>query len=458
VQRVNESPVSTFSTDVDTASYANVRRYLRQGYLPPPDAVRVEELLNYFDYDYAAPESATQPFRGTVAVTPSPWAPDHEIIHIGLKGFETPRADLPPLNLVFLVDTSGSMMAPDRLPLAQKTLNILIDQLRPNDKVSLVTYAGSAGVVLYPTEGSQKPAILSAVNNLQAGGSTAGGQGLAAAYNLAEQNFDKSAVNRVILMTDGDFNVGITDPAALKQFVSDKRQTGVYLSVYGFGRGNYNDALMQVLAQNGNGIAAYVDTLEEARKLFRDDFAGSVFPIANDVKVQVEFNPAVVGDYRLIGYETRALARQDFGNDRVDAGDVGAGLAVTALYEITRVTYLIALGPSDYIVQPVAGNGMDRELAYLKIRYKLPGEDTSHLAARPIIEADRVEAHAASEATRWALAVAAYGQKLRGDSYLAPDFGWDRVLDLAKSATGSDPFGIRAEFVTLVRAAAAVAP
>jgi Ca-activated chloride channel family protein len=453
IKRVAEAPVSTFSTDVDTTAYANVRRFLNDGHLPPRDAVRVEELLNYFDYGYAAPPSAEEPFRATVTVTPSPWAAGREIIHIGLKGFETPRAGLPPLNLVFLVDTSGSMGGADRLPLAQKTLNVLVDQLRADDRVALVAYAGSAGAVLAPTAGTERLRIRCAIDALQSGGSTAGGQGLALAYALAEEHFDKAAVNRVVLMTDGDFNVGIADPQKLKDFVALKRQTGVYLSVYGYGRGNYNDVMMQALAQNGNGTAAYVDTLEEGRKLFRDDFAASLFPIADDVKIQVEFNPARVAEYRLIGYETRALNREDFNNDQVDAGEVGAGAAVTALYEITPIGGPLAADPLRYQNKAPPAGATDGELAYLKLRYKLPGGATSRLMERAIGDADRVAGDGVPEATRWALAVAAYGQKLRGDAYLAPDFGWTDVLPLAQGARGEDPFGLRAEFVRLVRAA-----
>jgi Ca-activated chloride channel family protein len=461
VKRVAEMPVSTFSTDVDTASYANVRRFLQEGRLPPRDAVRVEELLNYFDYGYAAPTSADEPFRATVALTPSPWAPDREIIHIGLKGYDLAPREQPRLNLVFLVDTSGSMMPQDRLPLAQKTMNLIIDQLRPQDRVSLVAYAGTAGVVLNPTAGSEQARIRAAVDRLSAEGATAGGDGLALAYSLAEQNFAKGAVNRVVLMTDGDFNMGITDPELLKAFVAGKRATGIYLSVFGYGRGNYKDALMQALAQNGNGTAAYIDTLQEAWRIFRDDFAGGVFPIANDVKVQVEFNPALVAEYRLIGYETRALNREDFNNDRVDAGEVGSGMAVTALYEIKRTGSVPPVDPLRYQPQVVSVGTSDMtagELAYLKIRYKLPGDARSQLMTRPITEGDRIDSDAAPQATRWALAVAAYGQVLRGDPYLASGFGWDRVLDLAQRARGEDPSGTRAEFVTLVRAAAAMRP
>ena len=455
IKTVDKDPVSTFSIDVDTASYANVRRFLNDGHLPPRDAVRVEELVNYFDYGYARPENANVPFRAHVAVTRSPWSEGKEIVHIGLQGYEIPAAERKALNLVFLIDVSGSMDDPTKLPLAQKALNILIDQLQPQDRVSLAVYAGAAGAVLPPTPGNQKLKLRCAVNALHAGGSTAGGEGLALAYGMAEQAFDKASVNRVILLTDGDFNVGIADPEKLEDFVSEKRKTGIYLSVYGFGRGNYNDVMMQTLSQSGNGTAAYVDTMQEARKLFHDDFSGSLFPIADDVKIQVEFNPARVAEYRLIGYETRLLNREDFNNDSVDAGEIGAGASVTALYEITPVGGPIASDPLRYQDAVVPASDKSGELAFLKIRYKLPGENTSKLMELPIGDANRVaDAASAPEATRWAIAVAAYGQKLRGDHYMAARYGWDQIRELAQSARGEDEFGIRAEFVQLVRAAA----
>ena len=455
IHRVADDPVSTFSIDVDTASYANVRRFLSDGQRPPRDAVRVEELVNYFDYGYAKPVDAQTPFATFVAVAPSPWSPGKQVIHIGLQGYDLTRAQAPPLNLVFLMDTSGSMSPEDRLPLAKKALNVLIDQLRPQDHVAMVAYAGSAGAVLGETSGRDKLKIRCAVAALEGGGSTAGGQGLALAYALAQENFQKGAVNRVVLMTDGDFNVGISDPEKLKDFIIAKRQTGIYLSVYGYGRGNYNDVLMQDLSQNGNGAAAYVDSLEEARKLFRDDFAASVFPIADDVKVQVEFNPAAVSEYRLIGYETRLLAREDFNNDKVDAGEVGAGASVTALYEITPAGGEGSSDPVRYPGNarpaPAAGSG---ELAFLKIRYKLPGQPNSHLMQRPIGAGDRFDSVAAApQATRWALAVAGYGQRLRGDPWLSDSFGWDQIAGLAHGARGEDRYGLRAQFVQLVRAA-----
>ncbi len=454
VKQVADDPVSTFSIDVDTASYANVRRFLNDGHLPPRDAVRVEELVNYFDYGYAPPANPDIPFAVHAAVVPSPWAEGKEIVHIGLQGYDIEASERPPLNLVFLMDVSGSMNEPTKLPLVQKALNLLIDELGPEDKVSIAVYAGAAGAVLEPTPGTQKLKIRCAVDAMHAGGSTAGGEGLALAYAMAEQSFDKDAVNRVILMTDGDFNVGIADPEKLEDFVAEKRKTGVYLSVYGFGRGNYNDVMMQTLSQTGNGIAAYVDTLQEARKLFRDDFSGSLFPIADDVKIQVEFNPGRVAEYRLIGYETRLLNREDFNNDQVDAGEIGAGASVTALYEITPVGGTLSVDPLRYVSAPAPKDDPSGELAYVKIRYKLPGEATSKLIEQPIGDGNRPDALAeAPEATRWALAVAAYGQRLRGDPWMSADFGWQDIAALAQSARGEDPFGIRAEFVQLVRAA-----
>jgi Ca-activated chloride channel family protein len=454
VKRVAEEPVSTFSTDVDTAAYANVRRFLNEGRLPPRDAVRVEELINYFDYGYAAPRSRAEPFAAYVAMAPAPWSRDRRILHIGLQGYDLPRAEQPPLNLVFLIDTSGSMSSEDRLPLAKKALGLLIDRLGPRDRVSMVAYAGSAGAVLGPTDGREKLKMRCALGALHSGGSTAGGQGLALAYALAGQNFDPKAVNRVILMTDGDFNVGVADPENLKDFVAEKRRSGVYLSVYGFGRGNYNDVMMQALAQNGNGTAGYIDTLSEGRKAFRKDFSGSLFPIADDVKVQVEFNPVAVSEYRLIGYETRLLNREDFNNDRIDAGEVGSGLSVTALYEITLAGARPSSDPLRYGRRPGPRGAAPAELAFLKIRYKPPGGKDSRLFTRPITRADAYASLAAApEPTRWAVAVAGFGQRLRGDPWIDDTFGWPQVIDLAQGARGQDPYGLRAEFVQLARAA-----
>ncbi|TAJ69489.1 MAG: VWA domain-containing protein [Phenylobacterium sp.] len=454
IRQTATDPVSTFSVDVDTAAYANVRRFLNDGVRPPTDAVRVEEMVNYFDYGYAQPRDRATPFSSYVSLAPSPWSAERQILHIGIQGFALPKGEQPPLNLVFLIDTSGSMASPDRLPLAQKSLGLLIDQLRPQDRVAMVAYAGSAGAVLGPTDGRQKLKMRCALNALHSGGSTAGGQGLSLAYALAKENFDPRAVNRVILVTDGDFNVGVADPSKLKDFVAEKRKGGVYLSVYGYGRGNYNDTMMQALAQNGNGTAAYVDSLQEARKLFREDFTKSLFPIADDVKIQVEFNPAQVSEYRLIGYETRMLNREDFNNDQVDAGEVGAGASVTALYEITPAGATPSADPLRYGGRAPAASPAG-ELAFLKIRYKLPGEGRSRLIERPITRADAASSlRAAPEPTRWAVAVAGFGQKLKHDARVSDAFGWDDIVDLAQAGRGADPFGERAEFVQLVRAAA----
>ncbi|KAF0119712.1 MAG: hypothetical protein FD148_3745, partial [Methylocystaceae bacterium] len=326
-------PVSTFSIDVDTASYAFARRALNTGRLPPKDSVRVEEFVNYFPYDYPKPESAQTPFKPTITVTPSPWSAGNRLLHVAIQGYALQSAERPRANLVFLIDVSGSMSPQDRLPLVKNALRMLVDELKPDDTVAVVTYASGSGVALEPTKIADKAKILAAIEALGAGGSTAGAQGIQDAYRLAESNFDRSAVNRVILATDGDFNVGVTDQSELKGLIERKREKGVFLSILGVGQGNYNDALMQALAQNGNGAAVYVDTLNEARKALVEEASSTLFPIAKDVKIQVEWNPARVSEYRLIGYETRALRREDFNNDKVDAGDVGSGHRVTAIYE-----------------------------------------------------------------------------------------------------------------------------
>jgi Ca-activated chloride channel family protein len=454
VKLVTQEPVSTFSIDVDTASYANVRRMLNNGHLPPKDAVRIEELINYFDYDYALPKSKDTPFETTVTVVPSPWSKGRQLMHIGVQGYDINRESRPPLNLTLLIDVSGSMSSEDKLPLAIKSLKLLVNELAEKDKVSIAVYAGAAGTVLEPT--SDKARIVAALDRLSAGGSTAGGEGLRLAYNLAKQNFSKNSVNRVMLLTDGDFNVGINDPEALEDFVSRERESGVYLSVLGFGQGNYNDLLMQKLAQSGNGMAAYVDNLNEARKILNDDLSGSMFSIANDVKIQVEFNPAKVAEYRLIGYETRLLKREDFNNDKVDAGEIGAGTSVTAVYELTPVGSSARLiDPSRYqqTPQPTAA-GAASEYAFLKLRYKTPGADTSKLVDRAITDKDAIREMAqAPESTRFATAVAAYGSMLRGDPYIDKAFTWDSVIDLANGAKGKDAFGYRAEFIQLARLA-----
>ena len=459
VKSVALEPVSTFSIDIDTASYGLVRSYLQQGDAPPRDGVRIEELLNYFDYDYPPPASREEAFKPFIALAPSPWAKGKTLLHIGLQGYAEPPRTRPALNLVLLLDVSGSMDQPNKLPLVKQSIKTLADQLNAKDRIAIAVYAGAAGTVLEPTPGDQKAKILAALDGLRAGGSTAGGAGLALAYNLAERNFDTASVNRVLIATDGDFNVGITSDQRLEDFVAAKRETGIYLTVLGFGRGNYNDALMQTLAQKGNGNAAYIDTLAEARKVLHDEIAASLFPIADDVKIQIEFNPARVAEYRLIGYETRALAREDFANDRVDAGEVGSGASVTAIYELTPVGGKTLFEPLRYQApHPSAASASD-EIAFLRVRHKLPRSDASRLIERAIrADAAFASLAAAPEATRFAVSVAAYGQLLRGDPYLDKTFGYDQIISLANGAKGSDEFGWRAEFVQLARAAAALSP
>ena len=449
---VREAPVSTFSIDVDTASYSWVRASLNQNVLPQPAAVRTEEMINYFHYDYAPPRSTALPFSTNVAVFPSPWTAGRKLVRIGIKGYAVQQATRPRANLVFLVDTSGSMNHPDKLPLVQRSLNMLLDELRPDDTVAIVTYAGGAGTALEPTPASHKERIRWVINRLGAGGSTAGAEGIRQAYALAQANYDPKGVNRVILATDGDFNVGITDQGELKGYVERERGKGVFLSVLGFGMGNYNDALMQALAQNGNGVAAYIDTVHEARKTLVAEASANLFTIAKDVKIQVEFNPAAVAEYRLIGYETRALNRDDFDNDKVDAGDVGSGQSVTALYEVVPVGGPSANGELRY-GKPAPVAARSTELGFVKIRYKLPKSDTSRLITTPIDR--RFEARsfaAAPRDARFATAVAGFAELLRGGRHTGT-LSYDDVLAIANAARGPDEYGYRAEFVQLVRAA-----
>jgi Ca-activated chloride channel family protein len=453
---VREAPVSTFSVDVDTASYSFVRASLNRNVLPQPAAVRTEELVNYFPYAYEPAASATEPFRTTVSVFPSPWSEGRKIIRIGIKGYAVQAETRPRANLVFLIDTSGSMNAPNRLPLVKQSMAMLVGQLDANDRVAIITYAGRAGTALEPTAASEKHKILGVLETLEAHGSTAGGEGIRQAYALAERSFDPSAVNRVILATDGDFNVGITNREELKGFVEHQRGKGIFLSVLGFGMGNYNDALMQALAQNGNGVAAYIDTINEARKVLVEEATSTLIPIAKDVKIQVELNPATVAEYRLIGYETRLLNREDFANDKVDAGDVGSGQTVTALYEIVPVGGPRATDDLRYVtVAPADGGTAARagEYAFVKIRYKLPKSEVSALIATPV---DRASEHArfedAPSDARFATGVAAFGEILRGGRHTGR-IGYDDVMRIATAARGDDPFGYRAEFLQLVRAA-----
>lgn len=444
-----ETPVSTFSVDVDTASYAIIRNSLNNGVLPPKDAVRVEEMINYFPYDYAAPAPGTLPFQPTISVTDTPWNPDTRLVHLAIQGEMPALENRPPLNLVFLIDTSGSMQDANKLPLLKQSFRLMLGQLSPTDEISIVTYAGSAGQVLEPTPASDRTTILAALDRLEAGGATAGQQGLQQAYSVAEaMGQEDGSVSRIILATDGDFNVGISDPDALTDYISDKRDSGTYLSVLGFGRGNLDDQTMQALAQNGNGQAAYIDTLNEAQKVLVDQLTGALFPIADDVKIQVEFNPATVAEYRLIGYETRALNREDFNNDAVDAGEIGAGHSVTAIYEVTPVgSPAILNNPLRY--QTTQENTADSsELGFLRMRYKLPGETISQLIEAPI----PLETGAATADVEFSTAIAGFGQLLRGSTYVA-DWSWGDAIALANTAKGDDPYGYRAEAIQLMRLA-----
>lgn len=459
LRSVAEDPVSTFSIDVDTASYSFVRRSLKEGVLPRADTVRVEEMVNYFPYDWKGPESAAAPFNSTVTVMPTPWNGRTRLMHVAIKGYDLQPAAQPKANLVFLIDVSGSMDAPDKLPLLQSAFRLLVGKLKADDTVSIVTYAGEAGVVLEPTKASDKDKILRAIDTLRPGGSTAGEAGIREAYRLAESAFVKDGVNRVMLATDGDFNIGQSDDADLKRLIEKERKSGVFLSVLGFGRGNLNDRMMQAIAQNGNGSAAYIDTLAEAEKVLVEDASSTLFPIAKDVKIQVEFNPAKVSEYRLIGYETRALDRADFNNDRVDAGDIGSGHSVTAIYEITPKGSGGEQIDSLRYGQAALDNGgvaNADEYAFVKIRYKLPQEDVSKLITTPVTGANEVAGFdEASADQRFSVAVAAFGQKLR-DEDATSAFGYDRILDIAAASRGADPFGYRSEFLSLVRLAAAL--
>lgn len=449
-------PVSTFSVDVDTGAYANVRRILNEGRLPPEDAVRIEELVNYFNYDYEGTASTEAPFSLIREIAPAPWNPDNYLLHIGLKGYVPPTAETTAANLVFLLDVSGSMNTPDKLGLLKYSLKQLTKQLDENDRVSIVVYAGASGVVLEPTPGDQHARIASALDRLQAGGSTNGAAGIQLAYSLAEQNFVEDGVNRVILATDGDFNVGTTDIEALKNLVAHKRGQGIALTTLGFGTGNYNDALMEQIADVGNGNYAYIDTPNEARKVLVEELNATMMVIAQDVKVQIEFNPAIVAEYRLVGYENRLLEREDFNNDKVDAGDIGAGHTVTAVYEISlKQGKGRLLDDLRYQTEPDEST-LAGELAFLRLRYKKPGSDKSRLLAWPISTKEIIDDEKrTSDDFRFAAAVAAFGQNLRGGQYTR-EFDYDDILALARSSRGSDEFGYRSEFASMVRLAASM--
>lgn len=458
-----QNPLSTFSIDVDTASYANVRRFLRGETLPPAGAIRTEELLNYFSYNDPQPKDAV-PFSVNLEVATAPWDAKRQLVRIGLKGREIPESERPPANLVFLVDVSGSMNEPNKLPLLKRSLRGLVENLSGNDRVAIVVYAGSSGLALPSTPGTRKQDILAALDNLQAGGGTHGSEGIKLAYETARQNFRKEGINRVILCTDGDFNVGVTSQSDLQKLIEDERASGVFLSVLGFGTGNTKDSTMELLADKGNGNYAYIDTPNEGRKVLVEQMGSTLFTIAKDVKIQVEFNPARVAAYRLIGYENRLLAKEDFNDDTKDAGEIGAGHTVTALYEIIPAGEKIPGAPS---VDPlkyqtpepvVSGAPVSGDLLTIKLRFKQPDGDKSQLLEVALPSPESVTPFdQASSDFRFAAAVAAFGMKLRS----SPDAGnitWDDMLQIARNALGDDPGSYRAEFLTLIEAAKRLAP
>ncbi len=455
-QSARKSPLSTFSIDVDKASYSNVRRFLNNGQLPPVDAVRIEEMINYFSYDYPQP-AGDAPFSVTTELSECPWNKENQLLHIGLQGKDIPTANLPASNLVFLVDVSGSMDTPDKLPLVKAGFRLLVEQLRPQDKIAIVVYAGAAGLVLPPTPGNKKDKIMEALHMLEAGGSTAGGAGINLAYKVAQEQFMPGGNNRVILATDGDFNVGVSSDGELSRLIEKKRETGIALTVLGFGTGNLKDSRMEQLADKGNGNYAYVDNILEAKKVFVNEFGGTLFTIAKDVKLQLEFNPAKVKAYRLIGYENRALQDEDFNDDRKDAGELGSGHTVTALYEIVPAGAKLAAAD-------IAGGNVDDlkyqktnlsdgatstdELLTLKLRYKAPDGKQSKLITSTV-STRAVAARATSDNFRFAAAVAAFGMLLR-ESEFKGNASFAQVLELAEGARGADKEGYRAEFIRLV--------
>lgn len=451
-----QNPLSTFSIDVDAASYSNVRRFLKSGQLPPAGAVRIEEMINYFDYHYKDPEGK-HPFAVYTELGECPWNPKHHIVSIGLQGKHMPQENLPAANLVFLVDVSGSMMSPNKLPLVKQSLNLLVDQLREEDRVALVVYAGSAGVALPATSGADKQVIKDAINRLEAGGSTAGGAGVTMAYKIAQENFVMNGNNRVILCTDGDFNIGESSDDAMERLIETKRKSGVFLTVLGYGMGNYKDSKMQKLADKGNGNHAYIDDISEAKKVLVNEFGGTLFTIAKDVKLQVEFNPAKVQGYRLIGYENRMLAKEDFNNDTKDAGEMGSGHTVTALYELIPVgiesSFIGTVDDLKYQQSNTSqlSNYQSNEWLHVKIRYKQPDQDSSILLQQPV-SGNVLPLTKTSDNFRFSTSVAAFGMLLRNSEF-RQEASFQKVLDIAETASGKDKHGYRKEFAGLVRRA-----
>ena len=450
VHRVADQAVSTFSIDVDTGSYSNTRRFLNDGRLPPVDVVRAEEMINYFDYQYPQPNSI-HPFSVTTEIVDSPWKENAKLIKIGIQAKDLATKQLPPANLVFLVDVSGSMDAPDKLPLVKQTLRLLTEQLRPQDKVTIITYASGEKLILAPTSGDQKDKILTVINELQASGATAGEQAIQLAYKQAEKAFVKNGINRILLATDGDFNVGITDFSTLKGMVAEKRKIGISLTTLGFGTGNYNEQLMEQLADAGDGNYSYIDNKNEAKKVVQRQLSSTLATVAQDVKIQVEFNPATVKEYRLVGYENRMLKQEDFNNDKVDAGDIGAGHNVTAIYEIIPVGQQGWLNDSRYQASTKTDTTKKSEYAFVNLRYKLPNQEKSILLNQAVKAQSKSLAQANSD-TRFAIAVASYAQQLKGGQYNAA-MGWDQIIQLAQQAAKPDPYQMREEFIELAKIA-----
>ncbi|WP_443135146.1 vWA domain-containing protein [Kingella sp. SNUBH-2017] len=446
VKAVAQEPVSTFSIDVDTGSYANVRRFLNNGRLPPKDAVRIEEIVNYFPYSYPLPQDG-RPFAVHTQTVDSPWQPEAKLVKIGIQAQDTAKKNLPPANLVFLVDVSGSMNSPDKLPLVKKALRLLTQQLRAQDKVTIITYASGEKLVLPPTSGKDKDTILRAVNSLEAGGATSGERALRMAYDEAQKAFVKNGINRILLATDGDFNVGVADTETLKSMVAEKRKSGISLSTLGFGTDNYNEEMMEQIADAGDGNYSYIDSEKEAKKVLQHQLTSTLATVAQDVKIQVEFNPAAVKEYRLVGYTNRTLRNEDFNNDKVDAGDIGSGHSVTALYEIIPQGKTGWLADSRYQKAPAA-DGSKNEYAYVKVRYKLPGQSASKLIEQPV-PARSIPLAQADADTRLALAAASYAQQLRGGEYNGK-LDWNTIEKMAANTRARDPFGLIAEFRELV--------
>lgn len=446
------NPLSTFSIDVDAASYSNIRRFLNNGQRPPKDAVRLEEMINYFNYEYKQPEG-NDPFSVNTEVSQAPWNLSHKLVHIGIQGKEIATENLPASNIVFLLDVSGSMNAPNKLPLLKSAFGLLVDQMRAQDRVSIVVYAGAAGVVLPSTSGEKKSEILTALNNLQAGGSTAGGQGIKLAYKIANEHFVEGGNNRIVLATDGDFNIGASSDAEMERLIEKERESGVFLTVLGFGMGNYKDSKMEVLADKGNGNYAYIDNILEAKKVLVSEFGGTMFTIAKDVKIQVEFNPELVKSYRLIGYVNRKLNDEDFNNDKKDAGELGSGHTVTALYEIVPTGVEAGAGSIDPLKyqeeKKVQKRQFGNELLTVKLRYKKPDGHTSKLISQVVQDSNK-KLEKTSDNFRWSAAVTEFGMLLR-DSEFKGESSFSQVVDLAKGAKGDDEHGYRAEFIRLVQ-------